>query len=234
MAYYLMSPDNAPTTIAPSLADGQSGLVEPGNPTNIPIDILRQFNFTFLIRHPRRSIPSYWRCIIPPLSEINGFTHFMPSEAGYAELVRLFDFLIREGIVDRERLTVLDADDMLDNPEGTLREYCKRTDIDFKDSMLEWSEEDKDHAVEHFAKWNGFHDDAIHTYGLKARTHAQVSSSSSSIAAVVDKKQKECTVESENEDWTKKYGAEAAKVIRETVDANIPHYEYLRQFRIRV
>lgn len=175
MAYYLMSPDAEPTTLAPSLANNQSTVSEPGNPTNIPLDILRQFHFTFLIRHPRRSIPSYWRCVIPPLSDINGFTHFMPSEAGYAELVRLFDFLIAEGIVDKERLTVLDADDMLDNPEGTLREYCKRTGIDFKDSMLEWSEADKDDAVEHFAKWNGFHDDAIHTYGLKPRTHAQVS-----------------------------------------------------------
>lgn len=47
-------------------------------------------------------------------------------------------------------------------------------------------------------------------------------------------KQKESTVESENEEWTNKYGAEAAKVIRATVDESIPHYEYLRQFRIRV
>ena len=217
MAYYIMSPDAQPTTLAPSLTNGQTGLTEANNPTTIPVDILRQFHFTFLIRHPRRSIPSYWRCVIPPLSEINGFTHFMPSEAGYAELVRLFDFLIKEGIVDKERLTVLDADDMLDNPEGTLREYCARTGIDFKKEMLEWSEEDRQHAIEHFAKWNGFHDDAIHTFSLKPRTHAQ----------------KESTVESENEDWTNKYGADAAKAIRSTVDENIPHYEYLRQFRIK-
>ena len=48
-----------------------------------------------------------------------------------------------------------------------------------------------------------------------------------------DSQQKESTVESENEDWTNKYGADAAKAIRSTVDENIPHYEYLRQFRIK-
>merc|ERR1712000_754518 len=65
MAYYFMAPDGAPTSIAPSLGDHP----EPTNPTNVPLDILRKFNFTFLIRHPRRSVPSYWRCTIPPLCD---------------------------------------------------------------------------------------------------------------------------------------------------------------------
>lgn len=40
------------------------------------------------------------------------------------------------------------------------------------------------------------------------------------------------TVESENEEWTQKYGPEAQKIIRATVDANIPYYEYLKQFAL--
>jgi hypothetical protein len=212
MAYYLMAPDHKATSIAPSLG----GHSEPTNPTNIPLDVLRRFNFTFLIRHPRRSIPSYWRCTIPPLCEINGFDHFMPSEAGYEELVRLFDFLLREGIVDRDNLTVLDADDMLDSPEEKIKEYCRRTEIDFVPGMLEWTQEDGEDAAQHFAKWNGFHDDALQSSSLRPRAHAQKAS----------------TVESENAEWTEKYGAEAAKIIRQTVDANIPHYEYLKQFKI--
>jgi len=210
MAYYLMPPDGKRTGIGPSLGGG----IEAGNPTVLPLDILKKFHFTFLIRHPRRSIPSYWRCTIPPLSEITGFDHFMPNEAGYEELVRLFDMLVNTGLVDRDQLTVIDADDMLDNPEKTIREFCRRTDIDFRPEMLEWSEDDKRHAHQHFAKWNGFHEDAINSDSLRARPHAQ----------------KESTVESENKEWRDKYGAEAQKVIRATVDANIPHYEYLRQF----
>jgi hypothetical protein len=41
-------------------------------------------------------------------------------------------------------------------------------------------------------------------------------------------------VESEDEEWREKYGEEAAKVIRECVNANIQDYEYLKSFTIRV
>jgi hypothetical protein len=48
------------------------------------------------------------------------------------------------------------------------------------------------------------------------------------------KKKKTKTVESENEEWHEKYGEEAAKMIRETVDANVADYEYLKKFAIKV
>lgn len=214
MAYYLVPPDGKPSQIAPSLGGGK----EPGNPTVLPVDILKRFHFTFLIRHPKRSIPSYYRCTIPPLSEITGFDYFMPNEAGYVELVRLLDFLLERGIVDRDHITAIDADDLLDKPEPIIREYCARIGIDFKPEMLKWTEEDREYAAQMFAKWNGFHDDALKNSCFQARSHAQKTS----------------TVESENREWAEKYGPEAQKVIRQTVDDNIPHYEYLKQFCITV
>ncbi|KAH0524553.1 hypothetical protein TsFJ059_007050 [Trichoderma semiorbis] len=214
MAYYLVPPDGKPSQIAPSLGGGK----EPGNPTVLPVDILKRFHFTFLIRHPKRSIPSYYRCTIPPLSEITGFDYFMPNEAGYVELVRLLDFLLERGIVDRDHITAIDADDLLDKPEPIIREYCARIGIDFKPEMLKWTEEDREYAAQMFAKWNGFHDDALKNSCFQARSHAQKTS----------------TVESENKEWADKYGPEAQKVIRQTVDDNIPHYEYLKQFCITV
>ena len=48
------------------------------------------------------------------------------------------------------------------------------------------------------------------------------------------KEKKPKTVESENEEWREKYGAEAQKVIRECVDRNIADYEYLKSFAIKV
>ena len=42
------------------------------------------------------------------------------------------------------------------------------------------------------------------------------------------------TQEEEDMEWREKYGAEGAKVIRETVDANVGDYEYLKQFALRV
>jgi hypothetical protein len=212
MAYYLMTPDGKPTKVAPSL-----GEEEPGNPTVVPLEILKQFQFTFLIRHPRRSIPSYYRCTVPPLDEVTGFYNFMPNEAGYEELVRLFDYLLKEGVVDKDNLVVVDADDLLDNPEKTIRLYCEKTGIDFKPEMLEWNDQDSKFASNAFEKWNGFHNDAIKSSALRPRTHAQTS-----------------TTESENKEWTAKYGAEAQKVIRKTVEDNVAYYEYLKQYALPV
>ncbi|KAL8984712.1 MAG: hypothetical protein Q9205_001401 [Flavoplaca limonia] len=117
MAYYLFPPDAAPASIAPSVGRVKRGVgttgamhngttngttrapypynsdAEPNNPTVIPRETLGNFHFTFLIRHPRSSIPSYYRCCVPPLDKVTGFYDFMPSEAGYEELRRLFDYL---------------------------------------------------------------------------------------------------------------------------------------------
>jgi hypothetical protein len=162
---------------------------EPGNPTVVPGEVLKQFHFTFLIRHPRHSIPSYWRCTIPPLDEVTGFYNFMPSEAGYDELRRVFDFLVKEkqvgpaqagkysGLNDGEvSITVIDADDLLDNPQGVIEAYCKEVGIEYSPKMLNWdTEEDHQRAKDAFEKWRGFHDDAINSTSLKPRSNAHVS-----------------------------------------------------------
>lgn len=218
---------------------------EEENPTVMPTEMLRGFHWTFLIRHPRRSIPSYYRCTIPPLSELTGFDEFMPSEAGYDELRRLFDYLLDQGIIgpakagdeapldealndtsseqggarDRCSITVIDADDLLNSPEAILKTYCKEVGIDYSPSMLQWGdEENQQYAAKAFEKWYGFHHDAIDSTCLRPRAgHHKVP-----------------TVEAENEEWRKKFGDAAARVIRETVDANVADYEYLKSFAIKV
>ncbi|CAI4219533.1 unnamed protein product [Parascedosporium putredinis] len=153
-----------------------------------------------------------------PLDSITNFDHFLPNEAGYDELRRLFDYLISEGVVDRDSLVVLDADDMLDNPEAAIRAYCEKVGIDFRSDMLNWSQDDATHASEAFEKWNGFHNDAIKSSSLRPRSHAQ----------------KSCTSESEDEEWKQKYGEDAQRVIRKTVEDNIADYEYLKQFALKI
>lgn len=221
-------------------ADGYpySTLAEPGNPTIMPEELLKQFHFTFLIRHPRSSIPSYWRCTVPPLSEMTGWDYFMPKEAGYRELRTLFDYLrkvgqvgpkiagreqangvngeLREGAVE---ICLVDADDMLDDPYAMIEKYCQSTGIEYSPKMLRWTGPgDQEHAQEQFEKWRGFHEDALHSDELKPRSH----------------KKAQKTDEQLVQEWTDKYGAEAAKVIKQTVDENLEHYEYLKQFAIKV
>jgi hypothetical protein len=260
MAYYIMPPDNKPASIAPSLAkedtDGAetNGETKSTNPTVIPLNILKNYHFTFLIRHPRRGIPSFYRCCVPPLDEITGFKDFMPNEAGYAELVRLFDYLREQKVVGpamagqepqegEVTITVIDADDLLDNPKGVIETFCRETGIEYTPDMLSWDDpENQKYVSDAFAKWIGFHNDAINSTKLTARTHGHVCLQPHyspghlffSMRVLTLCVQKTVTEESENEEWRQKYGEEAQKVIRACVNENIPHYEYLKSFAIKV
>jgi len=170
-------------------------VAEPGNPTVIPRKILEQFHFAFLIRHPKHSIPSYIRCTTKPLSDVTGWNYFLPEEAGYDEQRRVFDWFKNEAIIGPEiadrhtngsangsansrknEICVIDADDLLNNPEGIMRKFCASVGIAFDKSMLSWdTPEDHEFARNKFEKWRGWHDDAINSTGLKARTHVRLS-----------------------------------------------------------
>ena len=166
---------------------------EAGNPTVVPTKMLEKFHFTFLIRDPHSSIPSYFRCTIPPLDDKTGFHHFDPSEAGYDELRRVFEYLRSTGQVgphhangwnsnangnsanghpEGAEICVVDADDLLDDPEGIIRAYCTSVGLPFEPEMLEWADEKhQEYAKKTFAKWPGFHEDAIDSTDLKPRKH---------------------------------------------------------------
>lgn len=190
----------------------------------------------------------------------------MPSEAGYDEVRRVFDYLRSVGQVgpkiatheapklnglaaNNDRITnghsanidicVVDADDLLDNPKGIIEAYCNSVGIPFDEGMLSWdSEEDQKQAKDAFEKWPGFHEDAMNSCDLKARLHVSEigTSFSDNVGAdfIAGKKRQSKSKDVEDSEWLKKFGAEGAKVIRETVDANVGNYEYLRQFALRV
>lgn len=268
MAQYWIPPQGKPrpTSICPSMSNYRRGVgtnttelspvstrddrvgepypyetrVEEGNPTVLPKDLLATYHFIFLIRHPKYSIPSYYRCVLPPLDKLTGWDYLRKDEAGYSELRELFDYLRKEGLVGPKsagrasetngingvngsaqgvEICVVDADDLLDNPSGMIEAVCKTTGIDYKPEMLVWdTEEDQALAKREFEKWKGFHEDAIDSTELRARTH----------------KKAHTTKEQDDAAWKEKYGEDGAKFIRETVDENLEHYEYLKQFAIKV
>ncbi|KAL8919073.1 MAG: hypothetical protein Q9208_006957 [Pyrenodesmia sp. 3 TL-2023] len=207
---------------------------EVGNPTVLPVRILQMFRFAFLIRHPRRSIPSLYRLSVPPLSSMTGWHGYLSSEEGYVELRQLFDFVRRvqgttTGVAETEgtgstaaarEICLIDADDLLDNPSGIPQRFCSLSNLEYSDDMLSWdTEEQQDLARTAFRKWKGFHEDVLKSTGLKARDHGLPQST--------------MTEGEEDEAWTREYGDEGAGIIRRAVDANIPHYEYLKQFALK-
>ena len=159
------------------------------NPTVVPDEVLERFHFVFLIRDPYLSLPSYYRCTLPPLVEMNGWEKFLPSEAGYRELRLIFDYLRATGRIgpgvagsphasaakdDKVDVCVIDADDLLENPSGIIEAFCKTAGMDYDPNMLKWNTvEDHHHAREAFAKWRGFHEDAIGSSELKPRAHVR-------------------------------------------------------------
>lgn len=69
-------------------------------------------------------------------------------------------------------ICIIDAEQLLQDPAFTVKEYCKSVRIQYTgEEMLNWnSVEDQGHAREAFATWKGFHDAAIHSIGLKVAT----------------------------------------------------------------
>lgn len=205
MAQYWFPTANEHATTAQSLIEychttgKQNGFVRTDNPTVIPEELLRKFHFTFLIRHPRSSIPSYYRCTIPPLNAMTGFDYFDPKEAGYKELRALFDYLVRTGHIgpriaghgncihdvhssqtgqeeggpdDQIEICIIDADDLLDNPYGVIEAYCKSVGLEYSPKMLKWDHsETQKYAKDTFERWKGFHEDALNSTELRPRTN---------------------------------------------------------------
>ncbi|EEP82214.1 conserved hypothetical protein [Uncinocarpus reesii 1704] len=268
MVYYLFPEDGKPASIAPSLQQtkrgigtdggangthtsngvGRDGIAEePGNPTVVPVELLSKFHFAFLIRDPHYSIPSYYRCTIPPLDKLTGFYEFYESEAGYEEVCRFFNYL-RDikmigphiahgknmangasgtngshaangaGAHDAVEICVVDADDLLDNPAGIIERFCHSVGEKYTPDMLNWdNKDDQTVAQEAFEKWPGFHEDAMHSTSLKPRLQKKAKSE-----------------EEFDREWREKYGEKGARIIRSAVDRTMPDYLYMKQFAMKV
>ena len=148
-----------------------SHAAEPFNPTVLPRQALNSFHFTFLIRHPRFSIPSLYKISTPPVSNITGWHGFHPQDAGYIELRQLFDYLremnqIGPVIAGHERVTagkggsddqnsglteicLIDAEDLLKTPGSICKVYCNSVGHQFHPSMLRWDTLQDHERAEH-------------------------------------------------------------------------------------
>ena len=79
------------------------------------------------------------------------------------------------GHSDTVDICVIDADDLLDNPNGIIEAYCKSVGLEYDPKMLDWdTEKDHQQAKDAFEKWKGFHDDAMHSSSLKPRLHVSL------------------------------------------------------------
>ncbi|KAL8652099.1 MAG: hypothetical protein Q9226_004403 [Calogaya cf. arnoldii] len=214
MSYHIVPPIHSPEARPPSLEAQYSSNITP-NPTLLPTSTIDTFHFVFLIRNPIAAIPSLYRCFIPPLSAQTEDTSLDPTELGYRELRILFDYLRQE----KGTLPLLiDADDLLAQPQNVLHHVCTHLEIPYDESMLEWrSDEDHAFAAGLFEKFAGYHEDALNSTGLVAKDRADI--------ALLSKQE-------QNKDWEAKFGLQGMEVVREAVGKCQEDYEYLSSFRV--
>ena len=76
---------------------------------------LSKFQHTFLIRNPRKSIPSLYKASTN--KQLTGWDYFDPVEAGFRQLYELYHYVQKMFNVNP---VVIDADDLLEDPKETL------------------------------------------------------------------------------------------------------------------
>lgn len=79
----------------------------------------------FLIRHPRETIASYY-AINPEVQR---------DQIGFEALFELFEAVQEQ---TGEEPLLIDAEDLIEDPEGVIKAFCARMGIDFKSEALAW------------------------------------------------------------------------------------------------
>lgn len=105
---------------------------------------------TFLIRDPAKAIPSYY-AMNPGVKR---------DEIGYEQVLKVFEKV--NGVAE-ERATVIDADDLEDDPEGVVKAYCDETKIPFLPESLHW----EPGASKKWKIWGRWHEDAARSTGIE-------------------------------------------------------------------
>src|SRR5438270_299053 len=118
MAQYIVSPDKEEVIVT--------------------LENLRKMNHIFLIRSPKLSCPSYYRCCMGDAIKETNFKDYDPKEAGYRELRILFDYIRKHGINGTNSMILIDAETLTANPEGTLKRVCEELGVDWDPKMLSW------------------------------------------------------------------------------------------------
>ncbi|KAJ9131506.1 hypothetical protein P3X46_035161 [Hevea brasiliensis] len=89
----------------------------------LPNDLMKKGKHFILIRNPLDILPSFEKVVPPSFLEL-----------GLAELVSIYSDLSQLG----KPPVVIDAADLQQDPEGTLRGLCEDLEIPFDDAMLRW------------------------------------------------------------------------------------------------
>ena len=93
---------------------------------------LDNFTHTFLIRKPEKSVHSLYK---KSTKLSNSYGDFDPKEAGFQQLYYLYSYVKSKMGYSP---VIVDADDLLDDPEGMMKAYCTAIGIQYEENMITW------------------------------------------------------------------------------------------------
>ena len=163
-------------------------------------DGFKNFKHTFLIRSPKKAVVSLYKASVN--AKLTGWDYFDPVEAGFKQMFEFFQFV--RSHLDPSPV-VVDADDLLDNPEGIMQSYCEALGLEYQENMTKWTPG----PVPDWDTWAGWHEDALKSSGFTPRKNKSRSRDGDAFVM---------------EDMP----AEAV----DAIERSMPHFEALYSFRI--
>src|SRR5215207_1922683 len=99
---------------------------------------------------------------VPVIASLNRFwPDFTLEETGYEQQYRLFELAVENG----EDPAVVDAADLIRDPEGMIRAYCEKLDVPFMPESLSWEPGE----VAGWEMWTQWHEEAQESTGIKSQ-----------------------------------------------------------------
>lgn len=118
---------------------------------------LADIQHTFLVRNPKKAINSLYKASTNP--KLTGWSYFDPKEAGFVQLFSLYNF-VRQNLDPSP--VIIDADELLEFPEETMKSFCGSVGVEYKPGMTEW----EPGPVDGFEVWAGWHEDVLKSTGF--------------------------------------------------------------------
>lgn len=120
----------------------------------------KDFKHSFLIRDPCKAIPSLYQASTNP--KLTGWDYFDPEEAVFRQMYEFYNFVVEN--LDANPV-VVDADDLLDEPDETMKSYCNAVGMTYEPHMTTW----EPGPVADWNVWSGWHENALKSSGFTPR-----------------------------------------------------------------
>lgn len=199
--------------IALSMIRGQdTGIPASSNPTVIPDQIFNTLIPIFIIRNPVHAIPSNY-ISFRQTSQLRPGGEDWKLVTGVPIQRRLFDHLRdrKEG----NRPLVVDGDDVVWRTEDLRKNLSRALNLKSEDISAVWQATPEDERHEH----------PVIRYFLQTiddSTGIQYPSG----------QRPDANVDKAYNKWLEEYGEDVADQLRATAEENMPHYEYMAQFKL--